>query len=129
MSGNTDIYMTSLDGKLYTFGGVTDDIKLRTQTRFTTQFLSTIEAEAGRGASFMDMLNAGALKTNADIVTAFGTAASQVKLALLRLAHDAYLKSFQLLSYEFINSNSLQLTFSLNTVAGSIITNVVVTND
>ena len=126
MPGQTDIYMTSEDGNLYTFGGVTDDILLRTKTRFITQFLSTIENEAARGASFMNMLNAGALKTNADIVTSFGTAAAQVKLVLLRLAKDAYLKSVELLNYEIIGSNKLQLTFRLNTVAGSVITNTIV---
>ncbi len=126
MPGQTDIYMTSEDGRLYTFGGVTDDILLRTKTRFITQFLSTIESDAARGASFMNMLNAGALKTNADIVTSFGTAAAQVKLVLLRLAKDAYLKSVELLSYEILNSTSLQLTFRLNTVAGSVITNTIV---
>jgi len=126
MAGQTDIYMISTDGKLYSFGGVTDDIVLRTKTRFTTQFLSTLETEAVRGAAFMNMLNAGALKTNADIVTTFGTAAAQVKLVLMRLAKDAYLKSVELLSYEIIDSTSLQLTFRLNTVAGSVITNTIV---
>jgi len=126
MAGQTDIYMTSEDGRLYTFGGVTDDIIKRTQTRFITQFLSVLETEAVRGASFMNMLNAGALRTNADIVTSFATAQAQVKLVLLRLAKDAYLKSVELLSYEILDGTSLQLTFRLNTVAGSVITNTIV---
>jgi len=126
MAGQTDIYMTPTDDGLYAFAGVTDDIIKRIQTRFITQFLSVLETEAVRGASFMNMLNAGALKTNADIVTSFGTASSQVKLVLQRLAKDAYLKSVELLSYEILSNTTLQLTFRLNTVAGSVITNTIV---
>lgn len=108
----------------YALTGTTVDEITRMRGRIVTQFMSQRARE--RGSIFASELAAGRIRTNADVVTLFSLAMSQILDEERQYAQEIVPYRAELLSFAFVDARTITLRFTVFTNRGSVINNIVV---
>lgn len=112
---------------LYELGPLTDDQLVRMRGRWTVQFLSCLDSP--RGSILLTELEAGRVKTNADVIGLYGLTAAQIINNMRQLAEGIVPIRAELLSFEFIDFTTLRIRDRLVAQEGSIEAETVVTTE
>ncbi len=120
--------LTDLDLTLtptgYDLSGTTTSELQRMRDRWVVQFTS--QRARGRGCIFASEVAAGRVRTNADVITVFAVASTQVIQDMRQFAQDLFPYRAELLEFEFIAARIIRLRFTVFTNLGNIILNLVV---
>ncbi len=112
---------------LYSLGPLTDDQLVRMRDRWTVQFLSCLDDP--RGSILITELEAGRVRTNADVLGLYGLTAAQIINNMRQLAEDIVPIRAELLEFEFIDFATLRIRDRLVAREGAIEAETIVTTE
>lgn len=116
----------SFDGSSYVLEAPTEDPLQRMRNRFRVQFLSCRKSD-GRGCTFYSQLKRGRIKTNSDIVGLFSLSSAEIINYLRLLQYEIFPRRAALNNFEFDNTSTISLDFTLFSTEGQIVDNIEVT--